>query len=132
LEYIALGDSERAPANIVKVEVTYNNNVYVATLPIAVIVINDTAADDYSFNIKDNSGFTEVVYTSDGKSPKYNQSNPFEIVIKDKHNEKDADVSSIFEYEWGKTSIGETCVVTNSEEIWTSANLLSERSAKSS
>lgn len=65
------------PANIVKCIVNYNNVDYYATLPITLVrVIND----NYDVQLLDNSGFRDVMYTTDGQSPAYDNQ-PFELIV---------------------------------------------------
>ena len=65
------------PANIVKCIVNYNNVDYYATLPITLVrVIND----NYDVQLLDNSGFRNVMYTTDGQSPAYDNQ-PFELIV---------------------------------------------------
>lgn len=66
------------PANIIKCTVTKNGMTYYATLPIITAKIND---GDYIFNLKDNTGFLNVLYSSTGQFPQYNNNLPFELQI---------------------------------------------------
>lgn len=68
--------TSHAPANIVKAIVTYDNVTFYATLPIITI---KTMNDKYKIEPVDFSGFDTVVYSSDGKSPRYRNVSPFEI-----------------------------------------------------
>lgn len=66
-------------ASIVKATVTYQDVVYYATLPI--ILIKQLSSTYYKAVLKDNTGFQYAIYTSDGQSPKYDNSNPFELIV---------------------------------------------------
>jgi hypothetical protein len=67
-----------APANIVKATVIYDGVTYYAFLPIVTAKISN---EDYLIKLKDNTGFYSVVYSSDGQTPKYNNTVPFEAII---------------------------------------------------
>lgn len=96
MRYKANGGSN--PCNIIKVAVTYGNakssigNAYTvyATLP---IILSKVSNINYKINLKTNSGFRYVLYTSDGTTPKYDSANPFEIQVTEKINGIDEDVS---------------------------------------
>lgn len=96
MRYKANGGSN--PCNIIKVAVTYGSakssigNAYTvyATLP---IILSKVSNINYKINLKTNSGFRYVLYTSDGTTPKYDSANPFEIQVTEKINGIDEDVS---------------------------------------
>ena len=79
-----------SPANIVRAEVDYNGVTYYATIPVLTVKLKD---NDYSLKLKDRTGFTHAIYSSDGKTPKYDNTNPFTIVVTQKVNGYDEDVS---------------------------------------
>lgn len=103
------------PANIIKCTIYYdnkttdnkNNNRYClsATLPIIIARVSDSK---YHIRLKDNTGFTSVIYTSDGKRPKYNTEHPFEIEVLENINGTDEVVSmingshAITDFKWSK------------------------------
>ena len=66
-----------SPANIVKAVVNYNNIDYYATLPIAIVKVKN---EDYDVQIPDSTGFRHVMYTTDGRSPAYDNQ-PFELIV---------------------------------------------------
>lgn len=66
------------PANIIKCTVERKGMTYYATLPIITVKINN---ENYAFNLKENTGFTDVLYSSTGEFPKYNNTLPFELQI---------------------------------------------------
>ena len=74
-------------ANIVKAEVTVtekvNNKEYreiqlFATLPITTVQLLNP---NYKVGMKEGTGFNNVVYSSAGDNPKYDQTNPFEVEL---------------------------------------------------
>lgn len=92
-----------SPANIVKCEITMSDNTYYALIPITLVRLN---AAGYSINIDDLSGFREVMYSSDGSSPAYDSTSPFEIQVHQANN--DISVNENITYGWnikGKTYV---------------------------
>lgn len=79
-----------SPANIVKVELEYDGVIYYATIPLITVKIYN---DDYRVSLKDNTGFINAIYSSDGKRPRYNNVNPFELKVTQKIGVYDEDVS---------------------------------------
>ena len=75
---IAFDDSiYENPSNIIKCIITYNGVDYYATLPITIVrVVNE----DYEVQLLENSGFREVMYTTDGQTPAYDNQ-PFELMV---------------------------------------------------
>lgn len=84
------------PCNILQAKIKYSNNVYYTTLPIVSAILTD----DITIEIKDNTGFKEVQYTSDGTNPKYNNAEPFTFVIKDSL-ENDISFNDSIKYSYG-------------------------------
>ena len=80
----------RSPANIIKVAVTYDSIVYYATMPIITVKLSN---NNYRVALKDYTGFRYATYTSDGRSPKYDNSNPFELIVTQNINNYWEDVS---------------------------------------
>ena len=70
---------ENIPANIIKCTVKYNDINYIATLPITLVEISG----DYKIDLIENTGFRAVFYSSDGRQPKYDNSNPFTLDVED-------------------------------------------------
>lgn len=97
------GYKTNTPANIVKVTVGYDGVIYHATIPIITVKITN---NDYRLQLKDYTGFRYAIYTSDGRSPKYDNSNPFEILVTRDVNDITEDVSLLksdeykVEYKW--------------------------------
>lgn len=92
-----------SPANIVKCEITMNDNTYYALIPITLVRLNATG---WSINIDDLAGFREVMYSSDGSSPAYDSTSPFEIQVYQASN--DFSVNENITYGWsikGKTYV---------------------------
>lgn len=81
-------------ANIIKVTVQYNKRTFYATIPIVTITTINSA---YNIKIKDYTGFKYAVYQSDGTSPKYDNSYPFELQVLNDFNE---DISKNLVYNW--------------------------------
>lgn len=73
--YISINND---PANIVKCTIRYQGVTYYATLP---IIFARVANSDYEIKLKDNTGFIYSMYTTDGRNPQYDNSNPFEIEV---------------------------------------------------
>ena len=65
------------PANIVKCVINYNNVDYYATLPITIV---RTVNDSYDIQLVERTGFRDVMYTTDGQSPAFDNQ-PFELVV---------------------------------------------------
>jgi hypothetical protein len=86
---------ENTPANIVKCSVIYKGITYYATMPIIIARIKD---NNYYINLKDNSGFTYGIYTTDGRNPQYDNTRPFEIELF--QNDSDISQADILSYNW--------------------------------
>ena len=71
-------DVRKAPVNILCATIVYDGITYYATLPIITAKISN---DSYRIRLKDGTGFSYALYTSDGRSPLYDNSNPFELII---------------------------------------------------
>lgn len=93
-----------SPANIVKCEITMNDNTYYALIPITLVRLNATG---WSINIDDLAGFREVMYSSDGSNPAYDSTSPFEIQVY-QASSNDFSVDENITYGWnikGKTYV---------------------------
>lgn len=66
------------PANIIKCEITYNDVVYYATIP---VIVSRVISSDYKVSLTEGSGFKKVIYTTDGQSPSYDTELPFDITV---------------------------------------------------
>ena len=80
-----------SPANIVKCTITYDKMTYYATLP----VITAKTSSGYSAKLKDNTGFKFATYSSDGRTPSYANSNPFELLVTQVINGVTEDISEL-------------------------------------
>ena len=89
-------------ANIIKCQIIYDKVEYYATLPL----ITAITKDDYLIELKEKSGFREVLYSTDGQNPFYVDVNPFELIVSQKINNIIEDVSLLqtdkykLTYEW--------------------------------
>jgi hypothetical protein len=72
------GFTDTTPAHIAKVTIEYDDVVYYATMPIITVKLSN---NNYRVNLKEYTGFRYATYTSDGQSPKYDNVNPFEILV---------------------------------------------------
>lgn len=100
-----LGYNENA-ANIVKVEVEYNNVIYYAAIPVITVQLVDQT-QNYSIELKTNTGFRSAKYNDDGKSPLYSTNVPFTIRVMKEIDGYTEDISTInneyaLKYEWSK------------------------------
>ena len=90
-----------SPANIVKVIITYDDIEYYVTMP----VITATAESGYDISLIENTGFRYATYSSDGRKPQYDNSNPFELKVTKVINGITEDISTLTKtnaviYEW--------------------------------
>lgn len=85
---------EKAYSNIIKCSITLKNEgkTYYGTLPIITATVLNK---DYQVQLKENSGFRYVLYSSDGVFPQYDSVNPFEIICKQKIGDFWEDISNI-------------------------------------
>lgn len=79
------------PANIIKVTLSYDGMTYYAVLPVIVCRIFN---NNYSVKLKDYSGFREVLYNSNGQSPRYDSHAPFELITSYKIGNNWQDIST--------------------------------------
>ena len=79
-------------ANIVKCSITWQGKLYYGTIPITTAW---TSSANYRVNLKDYTGFRYAIYTSDGMTPQYDSSHPFEFICKEKINRTWEDVSTV-------------------------------------
>ena len=79
-------------ANIIKCSITWNGKTYYGTIPIITAwVINN----NYRIGLKDFTGFRYVMYTSDGMSPQYDNSHPFDFICQQKISNVWEDISTV-------------------------------------
>ena len=79
-------------ANIIKCSITWQGKLYYGTIPITTAW---TSSANYRVNLKDYTGFRYAIYTSDGMTPQYDSSHPFEFICKEKINGTWEDVSTV-------------------------------------
>lgn len=87
--------TENAPANIVKCSVVYKGITYYTTIPIIIATIKNS---EYAIKLKDNTGFTYSIYTTDGRNPQFDDARPFEIQLFQNDNEISLD--NFLSYDW--------------------------------
>ena len=80
--YNLLGTSGYLPIDIIRAQLGSGDDIlkYYAEYPICVNFLQDTKSH-YRFKIKPKTGFKYVVYASDGTSPNYDNTLPFEIIV---------------------------------------------------
>ena len=78
--------------NILKVETTINGLKYYATK--SIITVYNYFPNKYNIKVKKGSGFREVLYSSDGINPSYNERTPFEINVYKNINNTEEDVTN--------------------------------------
>ena len=88
------------PANIVQAIVEYNGKTSYATLPITIVYLKDSS---YNIELKENTGFREVLYSSSGQNPQYDSDNPFEIIVKKSINGYIEDISTLVNSDYNLT-----------------------------
>lgn len=79
-------------ANIIKCSITWEGKLYYGTIPITTAW---TSSANYRVNLKDYTGFRYAIYTSDGMTPQYDSSHPFEFTCMEKINGTWEDVSTV-------------------------------------
>mgnify|MGYP001622866169 CR=1 FL=1 len=89
------------PANIIKCSVRYDGCDYYATMPL----ITAKSNDGYSVSLKDYTGFRYATYTTDGRTPSYDNTNPFELLVTqiiDGYTEDISELTSTYsvDYDW--------------------------------
>ena len=89
------------PANIIKVTLNYDGYTYYGTLPVITVRLNNPS---YKIDLKENTGFREVLYSSSGMRPEYDSHAPFELIVQKKLGEnRSEDMSLKTSYEYGLT-----------------------------
>lgn len=100
-------------ANIIKVNVTYQDVNYCAYMP---VVLENMRNSSYNITVAENSGFNYVTYSNDGQRPQYDNNNPFRIVVT--LNDTDVSLNSNISYNWNIKG----AIYQNS--VWQNVNLL--------
>lgn len=75
------GNTDAPLANIIKCSLVWEGKTYYTTIPITTAEVKN---EDYRVSLKDYTGFRYVIYTSDGMSPQYDSSYPFEFICNEK------------------------------------------------
>ena len=88
------GSNQKFPpvADIVKCTIVWEGKQYYGTIP---IITAWTANANYKVSLRDGTGFRYVLYSSDGMSPQYDRSHPFEFVCEKFINGYWEDISTI-------------------------------------
>ena len=122
---LTLDSSNSSSANIIKCTITINGKKYYGTIPITTAVVLNS---DYRIKLKDYTGFRYVMYSSNGLSPSYDKTSPFEIICEQKINDIWEDVSLVngdyaksFEF----SSVGDYKIIIGTTFEIQNANLLS-------
>lgn len=88
------GQMRDCPAHIIKCTVYYgsgdNRYCVYATLPLITATVKNSS---YHISLKENTGFRNVIYTTDGVRPQYDTTKPFEIEVTQKINGIDEIIS---------------------------------------
>ena len=112
-------EGNRAPANILKCEGVYNGVTYYATLPVCICLVYNT---NYRAWLKEYTGFNYAVYTTDGRRPSYDNSEPFTVVVTERFNGYDEDVTKtkvdghIVTYNW--SLLGSIANMSSFTPVW--------------
>ena len=105
-------------ADIVKVVITTGGVDYTAVLPVTLVNLKNLS---YNISIPDGSGFKFVTYSSDGRLPQYDNSNPFQVNLI--NGGADISENSNVSYTWNiKGAIYQ-------DYQWVDQNLLSENTS---
>lgn len=80
-------------ANIIKCTIILSDQkMYYGTIP---VITAYTSNENYRVSLRDYTGYRYVIYSSDGMSPQYDNSHPFEFVCMEKINNVWEDVSTV-------------------------------------
>lgn len=94
-------NSSATKANIIKCSITYEQTnpvgnrekkTYYGLLPVITAYVTN---NNYRLTLKDNTGFTSVMYSSDGMSPQYDNAHPFELIYKENNQEVTSDITYV-------------------------------------
>ena len=90
------------PANIIKCSIKYDNLEYYSTMPVIVARIKN---NNYGVQLVENTGFRYATYSTDGRTPQYDNANPFELQVTQRINNIIEDISKLTTtysptYEW--------------------------------
>ena len=92
-------------ANIIKCSVVWQGKTYYGTMPIITAWVNNevkkkNSHDEeyyalFKIGLKDFTGFRYVMYTSDGMTPQYDNSHPFEFICQEQIEDVWEDISTV-------------------------------------
>ena len=95
------GQQKSSPANIIKCTLIYNEIEYYALMP----VISIETVGSYTIQLKEGTGFKNVLYTTDGRNPSYSDEEPFELKVttktKPEHGDFIEDVTTTLNNNYG-------------------------------
>lgn len=85
--------------DIAKATVQYDGMTIVATMP---IIYTTNLNSGYKVSLRNNTGYTHVIYSEDGLTPNYESKSPFEIVVHKKINSDWGDITGYdtLTYQW--------------------------------
>ena len=85
---------DNTPANIIKLALSYDGITYYATMPIITLYKNDAANTDVcNATLTKNTGFRYAIYSDDGRTPQYDNHQPFTFKVTKKINGTVEDIS---------------------------------------
>ena len=87
-------------ANIIKCSIVWQGKLYYGTMPIVTAWVNNSIIKNndlalFRIGLKDFTGFRYVMYTSDGMTPQYDNSHPFEFICQQQIKGVWEDISTI-------------------------------------
>ena len=87
-------------ANIIKCSIVWQGKTYYGTMPIITAWVNNSIIKNndlalFRIGLKDFTGFRYVMYTSDGMTPQYDNSHPFEFICQQQIKGVWEDISTI-------------------------------------
>lgn len=77
MDWINYSIQNKFPCSIIRAKISYNDKIYYAEYPIVLI----EAPNNIFVKLVPYSGFKYAVYTSDGRTPDYDDTLPFEIIV---------------------------------------------------
>lgn len=102
--------SINTPYDIVRAQVEHNGFTHYAEYPINVSqIIGDNSGVSYRIKLAPKSGFKYAVYTSDGRTPRYDNTLPFEVIIEKIITDSQDNGYWVKTDKWGDSVITYTC-----------------------
>lgn len=85
-------------ANFIQLKVKINDKYCYSVMPLIGVKYTNTGKDNnWEVHYKENSGFLSVLYETNGKYPKYDEDNPFELeILKDSKTLKDTEYDVVW------------------------------------